>query len=241
MRELGDVIQVHAEHPQVTVGPAPRQEGNETQLSTVLLRQILRNTSSRTPSPGQPRSPGRPPVPGATPVPFQGFASHNRCMTEREVLLTQIDQAFNRRSWHGTNLRGSVRGLTALEAAWRPRPDRHNIQEIVVHAAYWKYVVTRRLTGEKRGSFPLKGSNWFPRQGSDTAAWRTDLRLLEDCHGRLRATIATLEPESLRRKVGGSETALSLVSGIIAHDLYHAGQIQLLKRLIKNDRSERRG
>jgi uncharacterized damage-inducible protein DinB len=161
-------------------------------------------------------------------------------MTERDVLLTQIDQAFNRRSWHGTNLRGSVRGLTALEAAWRPHPERHNIQEIVVHAAYWKYVATRRLTGEKRGSFPLKGSNWFQRQDSDSAAWRADLRLLEDCHGRLRATIATLEPESLRRKVGGSETVLSLVSGIIAHDLYHAGQIQLLKRMMESDKSHRR-
>lgn len=151
-------------------------------------------------------------------------------MTERDLLLTQIDQAYDRRSWHGTNLRGSVRGLTPPEAAWRSHPHRHSIQEIVVHAAYWKYAVTRRLTGEKRGSFPLKGSNWFPREGADAAAWRADLHLLQDCHRRLRATIEALDSRRLHRSVGGSLTGLSLVSGIIAHDLYHAGQIQLLKR-----------
>ena len=50
-----------------------------------------------------------------------------------------LDEAFDRRSWHGTNLRGSIRGLPRSTAAWRPAPDRHNIWELVVHAAYWKY------------------------------------------------------------------------------------------------------
>jgi hypothetical protein len=75
------------------------------------------------------------------------------------VLLAAIDQAYDRKSWHGTNLRGSLRGLPARRATWRPAPGRHNVWEIAVHAAYWKYVVWRRLTGEPKGSFPLKGSN----------------------------------------------------------------------------------
>ena len=61
--------------------------------------------------------------------------------------------------------------------------------------------------------------------------WRADVRLLDECHHSLRAAVAALSPVSLERTVGGSLTALSLVSGIIAHDLYHAGQIQLLKRM----------
>ena len=56
-------------------------------------------------------------------------------MTAVDVLLAQFDQGYNRKSWHGTNLRGSIRGLTARESAWRPHPARHSIQEIVVHAA----------------------------------------------------------------------------------------------------------
>jgi hypothetical protein len=55
--------------------------------------------------------------------------------------------------------------------------------------------------------------------------------LLDECHRSLRAVVAALSPAGLQRTVGGSLTAVSLVSGIIAHDLYHAGQIQLLKRM----------
>ena len=90
-------------------------------------------------------------------------------------LLRILDEAYNQRAWHGPNLRGSVRGLSAKEAAWRPSPGRRNIWEIVVHAAYWKYAVRRRLTGAKRGSFALQGSNWFERPVSlSEKAWRAD-------------------------------------------------------------------
>jgi uncharacterized damage-inducible protein DinB len=153
--------------------------------------------------------------------------------TEIELLLTLLDQAYDRRSWHGTNLRGSIRGLTAAEAAWRPRRDRHNIHEIVVHAAYWKYAVRRRFTAERRGSFPLEGSNWFRREHAGVEAWRADVRLLDESHRLLRAAIAELDEPALSRVPvrGGSVSNLGLLAGIIAHDLYHAGQIQLLKKL----------
>jgi len=63
------------------------------------------------------------------------------------VLVKTLDEAFDRKGWHGANLRGSIRGMAADTAAWRPAPGRHNIWEIVVHAAYWKYAVRRRLLG----------------------------------------------------------------------------------------------
>jgi uncharacterized damage-inducible protein DinB len=151
-------------------------------------------------------------------------------MSPIDLLLTQLDQAYDTRSWHGTNLRGSIRGLAPEQAAWRPSPGRHSIHEEVVHCAYWKYAATRRLTGEKKGGFPLEGSNWFDRDGADAARWKADVRLLEACHRRLRGKVAALEPRDLDRRVG-SVTLQFLVSGIVAHDLYHAGQIQLLKRL----------
>jgi hypothetical protein len=153
----------------------------------------------------------------------------------RIVLLRLIDEAFDRKSWHGTNLRGSIRGLGVTAAAWRPARHRHNIWELVVHAAYWKYAVRRRLAGDKRGSFPLKGSNWFPRpvRGvAPEAQWRADVRLLIDMHRALRETVSALPAEAFSKRGPNSGFAnLSLVTGIAAHDLYHAGQIQLLKRL----------
>src|SRR5262245_18679874 len=100
--------------------------------------------------------------------------------TQVAMLLQLLDQAYDKKSWHGPNLRGSIRGLTAEQASWRPRPGRHSIADIVVHAAYWKYAARRRLLGEKRGSFALKGSNWFdlPNPLPDTV-WREYVALLE--------------------------------------------------------------
>ena len=159
---------------------------------------------------------------------------------ELALLLRILDEAYEKRAWHGPNLKGSLRGLGAQEASWRPGPDRHNIWEIAVHAAYWKYAIRRRLTGEKRGAFPLEGSNWFARPDVPTdKAWRADVAMLEDEHRRLRATVAKLSPTALGVKPHGSKHPTdTLVSGGAAHDVYHAGQIQLVKRLYR-DRQRR--
>jgi DinB family protein len=155
---------------------------------------------------------------------------------EISLLLRMVDEAYEKKAWHGPNLRGSIRGLAIQELAWRPAPARHNIWEIVVHAAYWKYIVRRRLLGEKKGSFPLKGSNWFVRPTLPASrAWQDDLNLLEGMHRTMRAAIAELAPKDLQKISSGSKVSnISLVSGIAAHDVYHAGQIQLLKRLVRH-------
>jgi uncharacterized damage-inducible protein DinB len=148
-------------------------------------------------------------------------------------LLTIMDAAYDRKSWHGTNLRGSIRGVTPATAAWRPGRTRHNIWELVVHAAYWKYIGLRRLTSGARGSFPLEGSNWMTRpQEMSEAAWKADVALLEHMHRELRHAVEALSPRDLAATPKGSKVSnFALLSGVAAHDLYHAGQIQLLKRL----------
>jgi hypothetical protein len=103
-----------------------------------------------------------------------------------------------------------------------------------MHAAYWKHAVRGRLTvssreNHKRGPFPIKGSNWFDVGGR---SWPDDVQLLIEEHRRLRALIATLAPSALGRRVSGrNHSAAYTIRGIAAHDLYHAGQIQLLKQL----------
>ena len=147
-----------------------------------------------------------------------------------------LEQAYVRKSWHGPNLRGSIRQVTLEQACWRPAADRHNIWELVIHAAYWKYSVRRRLTGEAKGAFAVKGSNWWVRpQELSEKAWRADLKLLEAEHRQLRMALESVKVSQLQEKPAGSKTSyFDLIAGVAAHDLYHAGQIQMLKRLFQS-------
>jgi hypothetical protein len=150
-----------------------------------------------------------------------------------ELILRLLDQAYDRKSWHGPNLRGVLRGVDAKAAVWRPGQGRHNIAELAVHAAYWKYSVLRRLADMPKGSFPLEGSNWFVR-GADLSPeqWKRDLALLAEIHRKLRAAVEKLSDSALERVPAGSKTKLvDLLLGVASHDLYHAGQIQMIKRL----------
>ena len=151
------------------------------------------------------------------------------------VLLKALDQGYDHKSWHGPILKGALRGISAEQAAWRPKPSRHNIWELAIHAAYWKYSVLRRLRPEA-DRFPVPGSNWFPRpQGEPSEkAWKADLAILAAMHRDLREAVAALSDSDLGRIPEGSKTRLEdLILGVAFHDIYHAGQIQLVKKLYK--------
>ncbi len=154
-------------------------------------------------------------------------------MNSKQIITTQLEQAFRRKSWHGTNLTGSIRGIDVETAAWRPAPGKHNIWELIVHCAYWKYSVHRRLAGDPGLTFALKGSNFFERPIETTeAALKADVKLLKEYHEQLLASFVAFPENRLGDVPKGSATSfLDLVVGVAAHDLYHAGQIQLIKRL----------
>lgn len=145
-----------------------------------------------------------------------------------QLVLALLDEAYEKKTWHGPNLKQALKGVSARQAAWRPGRGRHNIWELALHAAYWKYAVRRRIEGAQRGSFVLKGSNFFarPEKGKATeAAWSADKKLLEQEHRALRTAIAKVLPTPRGAKF------LPQLYGVTFHDLYHAGQIRLLRRL----------
>ena len=149
-------------------------------------------------------------------------------MRNHEWILALLEEGYEQKTWHGPNLRQSLKGVSAKQAAWRPASGRHNIWELTLHAAYWKYAVRRKLEGGKRGSFILKGSNFFvrPEKGIvSNAAWRADLAILEKEHRAMEKSIR----EVLRKPV--SPKNIRMLYGIVFHDIYHAGQIRLLRRL----------
>ncbi len=150
-----------------------------------------------------------------------------------ELMLANIDRAYDRRSFHGTTLRGALRGLKVDVAVWKPAPDRNSIWQLILHAAYWKYIVRRSLTEDTKARFARSPSN-FPRvpESPTPAGLKRDIALLGDEHRRMRAAVATVDVTTLERPAKKrGPTRLDLILGIAAHDLYHTGQIQLLKRL----------
>jgi hypothetical protein len=145
-------------------------------------------------------------------------------MSDRELLLRIVDEAYDAKAWHGTTLRGSVRGVVANQAFWRPAEGRHNIWELVLHAAYWKFVARRRLLGDRGGTFARKGRDWFRTPSPTEDRWHADIALLDEQHEALRKGVERAPAKRI-------EEHARTIYGVAAHDVYHTGQIQMLKRL----------
>ncbi len=151
---------------------------------------------------------------------------------QRSMFLRLLDEAYDKATWHGPNLRSSVRGVTAVEAVWRPGCQRRNIAEIVVHCAYTKNLVRRRLAGTKRRDFPLKGSNWFEiPQKLTLPLWREYMSMLQREHSELRAALQAVSASML-----ATWRAKDNIVGVTFHDIYHAGQIRTIRALRRRQR-----
>jgi uncharacterized damage-inducible protein DinB len=155
-------------------------------------------------------------------------------MSERLAqIIDLIERNFAGRAWHGSTLCGVLRRVTPEEALLRPGPGRKCIWEHILHAAYWKYVVRRRLAGGPR--FPRSPANWPGPSGSDREALDADLAVLEGEHALLVAAVRDVRPASLDRPLGRGlpVTRAAVLVGVASHDAYHTGQIQLIRAIIR--------
>ncbi len=146
----------------------------------------------------------------------------------RRLLLRIVEEAYEKPTWNGTNLRGTLRRVTADAAAWKPRHGRRSIAEIVLHCAYWKYTLRRRLLGEKRGSFVLEGSNWFEVPASLTKEqWAGYVELIDEEHRALCSALRR-SGEKIDYSSASARTLVRKVFGLAMHDAYHTGQVHML-------------
>lgn len=154
--------------------------------------------------------------------------------TSTDQLLELLAHAYDRPTWHGPNLHGALTDVRLEQALWRPVPERHNIWELVLHCAFWKHVVIRWLEGHNDEEGFSRQPKDFPALPDATEEnWDMDLALLERTHRALLERAAAFDETRLseRTAAGNQRTFAELIFGVANHDLYHAGQIRLLRVL----------
>jgi len=154
--------------------------------------------------------------------------------SERSILADQLERSFRGGAWHGPSLIEILDKLDASEASWRFAPGLHTILDTVEHIAFWFEDTRRRLDGEVPDA-SLRDQSWGRHHSDPKAEWETALRSLESAHRKLREALLRLPEDALGSLPPGSDTDVrSLILGTLQHSAYHAGQIQLLRRLAES-------
>jgi uncharacterized damage-inducible protein DinB len=150
--------------------------------------------------------------------------------TIQEALAEQLQLSAEGPSWHGPSLREALDGVTAVAAAAHPIAGAHSIWELVLHISAGHHLVLRRLDGDERNLAPEE--DWPPQPEATQAAWRRDVEELFALNRQLREAVRTFPEERLHLPLVSEPpyTAFTQFAGLPQHDLYHAGQIVLLRR-----------
>jgi uncharacterized damage-inducible protein DinB len=150
--------------------------------------------------------------------------------SESALIADQLRRAFDGDAWHGPALLELLKDVDAATAAAKPLPDVHSIWELVLHIAAWDTAGFRRLAGEKA---QLKGLANFPLVPDPPTedAWRSTVTSITRRHKKLVESVANLSEKRLRSQVPGKNYDFyHMFHGIAQHELYHAGQIAILKK-----------
>ena len=142
-----------------------------------------------------------------------------------------LDEGYGPGAWYGSDMKAAVTGAPAGEAFKRPAKGRHNIAEVALHHAYWAGQIESKLTGKPAAAFPLAGEDWFELNTDKVLSWSAITDTLESAQARLAKTVQSLAGGKGRSPLSEKEQQ-DLVLGITGHAAYHAGQIQLIKKLV---------
>lgn len=158
-------------------------------------------------------------------------------MTEKDRLIDQFEREIQGQPWHGPSLTSIVDGITAAQAGRKASDAAHSIWEILLHMTGWKREVTRRAQGHTAAE-PTEG-DWPPIGDVTEARWRAarteHLRaqeeLLKVVRGLTDAQLAARVPGDSAAFIGAGLSVTATLWGLVQHDVYHAGQIAILKKL----------
>ncbi|MFY9841812.1 MAG: DinB family protein [Terriglobales bacterium] len=152
---------------------------------------------------------------------------------ETPRIADQLRRAFDGEAWHGDSLFEILEGVTAEQASPRPIKGAHTIWELVLHIAAWDGAVLRRMGGTAVSLSDAE--NFPPVADTSEASWRDALAQARRLHHDLVAAVAEFPDSRLYDMVPGKEgahyTFYYMLHGVVQHELYHAGQIALLKKM----------
>lgn len=156
-------------------------------------------------------------------------------MSETARLADQIRRAFEGEAWHGDSVVEILQGVDAAMAAAHPIKNAHSIWELVLHIAAWDGAVLKRTGGT---AIELRDEQNFPPvKDTNEAAWRNTIEQAKRTHNELVKAVGAFPDARLAEQVPGKTESyynfFYMFSGIVQHDLYHAGQIALLKKAAK--------
>lgn len=160
-----------------------------------------------------------------------------RSTTEVERIKDQFRRAFEGEAWHGPSVLLLLQGITAQQAAAHPIPGAHSIWELTLHIAAWERACKRRLEGDPAQL--TDEEDWRPINDTSEAAWESTKQHLIQNHRELLNAIANIDESRLNEPIiTDSITPYSSVyvtlHGVVQHDLYHAGQIAMVKKALVN-------
>ena len=145
-----------------------------------------------------------------------------------------LQEGYGGEAWHGPDLKAALADVSSELAFWRPGAGRHNIAEIALHHAYYAHSVRGRLSEKAPEPFVIEGEDWFPLSGKDPLTWKEIVAAVDRQQKSLATLVADIEAGRAGSRLSESER-FALLLGITCHAVYHAGQIQLLKRLSARD------
>lgn len=141
-----------------------------------------------------------------------------------------LNEGYGPGAWHGADLKAALSDVDPSRAFWRPAAGRHNIAEIALHHAYCARNVWAQISGRPAKPFVLDGEDWFEMDSEATLPWPKIQAAVETAQNEIGALIAGIETGAVTSPLSADER-FNLVLGITCHAIYHAGQIQLIKRL----------
>jgi hypothetical protein len=153
-------------------------------------------------------------------------------VSEVEQIAKQLQRSFAGKAWHGPSVLEVLDGVTAESAAAASPGGAHRIWDIAAHMARWKTAVAGWIAGDRTPPADVDGGDWPPISDTSPAAWQRLLDELRGAHERLLGEVSKLGDERLRERAWAPMPSIyTLLHGIVHHDLYHAGQIALLKKM----------